>query len=153
MKKDLSNKIIEALEFSDIEYLITVPTSGMEKIYQTFEKKDKCIYVTREEEGAALASGLTLGARRSILFIQQTGVGNMLNFLFSFAEVYNVYFPILVMDRGEHDVNPVHHNSSRKTKKILMNEEAVTVNWKTKESILQFKDWIDQNKRWFYSEY
>jgi sulfopyruvate decarboxylase TPP-binding subunit len=150
---DLQNRILEAFQHCNIEYLITVPTSKMDQVYKHYEEKRKCIYVTREEEGASLAAGLAIGNIKSILFIQQTGVGNLLNSVFSFADSYGIYFPILVMDRGEKDDNPVHHISSKKTSTILSGLEAIPIDWRKSNSLIRFKDSIMAKRRWMYSNY
>ncbi|TWT11824.1 phosphonopyruvate decarboxylase [Reyranella sp. CPCC 100927] len=56
--------------------------------------------LTTEEEGVALATGLWLGGRRSVMLMQSSGVGNCIN-LFSLLENCHVPFVTLVTMRGE----------------------------------------------------
>jgi sulfopyruvate decarboxylase TPP-binding subunit len=152
-EQDLQNNMLEAFTHCKIDYLITVPTSRMDKVYKHYDEKNKCIYVTREEEGASLAAGMAIGNIKPLLFIQQTGVGNLLNSVFSFAESYGIYYPILIMDRGENDENPVHHVSSIQTSKILHGFDLIKIDWTKSNSLMSFKDAIMAKKRWLYSKY
>lgn len=107
----------DALSACGISPLVAVPSSGLNHLYQRFA--DRCLFVTREEEAIAIATGLALGGRQPLVIMQQSGVGNCLNALFSLACAYDVYFPIVVCDRGEMDPNPVQQVSSRETAKVM----------------------------------
>jgi sulfopyruvate decarboxylase TPP-binding subunit len=109
--------LCELLSASGVDPLVAVPTSGLNELYRRFG--DRCLFATREEEAVALATGLALGGRRPLVIMQQSGVGNCLNALFSLADAYDVYFPIVVCDRGEADPNPVQQVSSRETARVL----------------------------------
>lgn len=101
------------------DWLVVVPTSGMSAVYLQFERSGRCLYATREEEAVAIATGLAIGGQRSTVLMQQAGVGNCLNAVLSLSDAYNVYFPILVVDRSTDDPNPVQRVSSRGTGRAL----------------------------------
>ena len=62
----------------------------------------------------AIVAGMTLASKdRSLLLIQQSGIGNLLNTMFTLVESYDIWFPVLVCDRGGKDANPIHRLSSR----------------------------------------
>src|SRR5262245_58443484 len=96
-------KVVDIFFSAGINYLINVPATGMSPIYDAFEKRGGCIYASREEEAVAIASGLVIGGASPLVFVQQSGVGNMLNAYIGLAEGYNIYFPIVVLDRGKED--------------------------------------------------
>ena len=87
-------KMLSALVSCQVSKIIVVPSSGLSDIYAYFENKDGCIYVTREEEGIALAAGLTLNGTNCVVLVQQSGVGNALNAVFTLADAYSIAFSI-----------------------------------------------------------
>src|SRR5262249_7751423 len=141
------------LQISPIDYLLTVPTSGINNIYHYFEKQGKCIYVTREDEGVALACGLRMGNKLPVLLIQQSGVGNMLNAVFTLAEPYQITFSVLVLFRGEDDENAIHHLSSQKTALILESLGGKLIDWSEQEALEKFAVFIKEGERWIYGKY
>src|SRR5258705_3057502 len=145
--------IINALLKNKLEYLITVPTSGMNEIYEHFITQGKCICVTREEEGVAIASGLTLGNKKAFMFIQQSGVGNLLNAIFTLADPYDIFFPIIVMIRGKDDPNPIHWESSEKTINILKGLGHFFIDWNKEICNEDLKECIDNRIRWILAKY
>ena len=149
-----SETAIEAFLNSGIDYLIHVPATGMTSIYDFFENRNSCINVSREEEGIALAAGISLAGKLPLVFIQQSGVGNMLNAFIGLADGYDIYFPILVLDRGINDENPIQAHSSFRTIPLIKTfEEPFIIDFTKKESINMFKILINKRQRWFISSY
>ncbi len=136
-----------------MDFLVTVPTSGINEVYAHFENENKCLYVTREEEGVALASGLALSGKKVAMLIQQSGVGNMLNAVFTLSDPYAIHFPIIVMVRGEQDENPIHWLSTRNTVAMLNMLSAAKIDWAVPGSIEAFEELTNENKRWIISNY
>jgi sulfopyruvate decarboxylase TPP-binding subunit len=119
--------LVETLRSAGIDWVLTVPLSGMDGLYQEFAGRGRCIFATREEEAVATAAGLVLGGSRPIVVMQQSGVGNALNAVFTLADAYEIAFPILVFDRGESDPNPIQKASSRSTLPLLQQLGATTL--------------------------
>lgn len=107
--------------------IVVVPSHGLDLLYDAFDSLGRCLFVTREEEGVAVASGIALAGAIPMVVMQQTGVGNALNAVFALAEAYEIYFPILVHDRGPADANPVQRLSSLMTSRVLSSLAAVEV--------------------------
>lgn len=154
MKTFNYNIAIKAFCDAEIDYLINVPATGMSPIYDFFEKNRKCIYAVREEEAVALACGISIAGKLPLVFIQQSGVGNMLNAFIGLAEGYNLYFPTVVLDRGINDENPIQAYSSYRTIPVIkalgsfcfidfINENAINVFCKS----------VKEQKRWIVSSY
>lgn len=75
--------------------------------------------LTTEEEGIALATGLWLGGRRSVMLMQSSGVGNCVN-LFSLLENCRAPFVTLVTMRGEFaEFNPWQIPMGKRTGAVL----------------------------------
>ncbi|WGQ10942.1 thiamine pyrophosphate-binding protein [Pedobacter gandavensis] len=145
---------ISVFESAKIDYLINVPATSMNPIYNYYESKTRCIYASREEEGLAIASGIAVAGYLPLLMIQQSGVGNMLNCLFGLAECYEIYFPILVLDRGISDENPVQAYSSLQTNKIIRAlEEPVVLDFSDLMAESIFRSGIECKRRWYITNY
>ncbi|MFL5739963.1 MAG: thiamine pyrophosphate-binding protein [Flavisolibacter sp.] len=143
--------LIRSINYAD--YIITVPTSGINEVYSYFEKHNKCIYVTREEEGVALASGLSIGGKKIVMLIQQSGVGNLLNAIFTLADPYGIDFTIIVMVRGGEDENPIHWISSERTVKILEGLGSTAIDWISDQCDCLFQQALKNKNRWIISHY
>src|SRR5579864_5602106 len=113
------DRMMIALANNGLEWLLTVPTTGLERLYKTYEMAGRCLYATREEEAIALASGFVLAGACPIVIMQQTGVGNAINAVLSLADAYDIRFPVLVCDRTVNDPNAVQRVSSFGTSMVL----------------------------------
>jgi sulfopyruvate decarboxylase TPP-binding subunit len=112
-------RLLAAASAAGIDWLLVVPSTGLGAVYEHFGARNRCMYLTREEEAVSVAAGLALGGAHPMVLIQQSGVGNALNAVFSLAEAYAIFFPIVVCDRGLNDVNPVQRVSSQRTRQVL----------------------------------
>lgn len=147
-------RAIDAFTYAGIDYLVHVPATGMSPIYNYFEAQNACIYATREEEAVAIACGLAIAGKTPLVFIQQSGVGNLLNAYIGLSEGYDIYFPTLVLDRGIDDENPIQAYSSARTIPILnalggfrlLDFSAININ---EQLTLEIKN----KKRWFVTKY
>src|ERR1035438_9281471 len=138
--KQAVDRMILALTESRFEWLLTVPTTGLEQLYKRYEKQDRCLYATREEEAIALASGFALGGARPIVIMQQTGVGNCVNAVLSLADAYQIRFPVIVCDRTVNDPNLVQRVSSFGTSKVLHALGCVQLDWELPGSTEEFQN-------------
>jgi len=141
-------RMLEAFRYCKIEWLLVVPSTGLDIVYSYYETHHHCLYVTREEEAIAIATGLALGCARPLVLMQQSGVGNCLNAVFTLADAYEVYFPILVCDRSELDPNLVQRTSSKSTKLVLESLGCGNLNWSEPSSINKFGSYLYECRRW-----
>lgn len=148
MKKIETNRMLTAFGACNINWLLVVPSSGINEVYEHYEKEERCIYATREEEAVALATGLTLAGEHPLVLIQQSGVGNALNAVFTLPDAYHVFFPILVCMRPEQDPNPVQRVSTKNTMLILEKLGCSKINWDHSEAVEQFKIFLKEQSRW-----
>ena len=124
------------------------PVFRLNELYHSYEGVNRCLYLTREEEAIAVASGMSLTGAHPLVVMRQSGVGNCLNAVFSLSEAYDIFFPILVYDRGEDDINPVQRISSKLTGSILVPLGCVTIDFSVPESPQHFLDTIARKQRW-----
>jgi sulfopyruvate decarboxylase alpha subunit len=85
-----------------------VPDAGHKRLIELCQadKKMRAVVLTTEEEGMGLAAGAWLGGQKSVLLMQSSGVGNVVNVL---GMVRECRFPLvtLVTMRGEQgEFNP-----------------------------------------------
>lgn len=114
-----SRLLINILERAGISWITVVPSSGLDEVYETYDRRGRCFYAAREDEAVAIAAGLTLGGQRAMVLIQQTGVGNCLNTVLTLGDAYQIAFSILVAFRPIDDVIPVQRLSAVKTRDAL----------------------------------
>lgn len=148
MEANCTSRLLRALAEAHIDWLVVVPTSGLNAVYSQFESRGRCLFVTREEEGVAVSAGLAVAGQRPLLLMQQSGVGNSLNAVFSLADAYEIFFPILVCDRGVNDPNAVQRVSSKQTSKVLRALETVSINFSSSDSPRVFADLVHSRIRW-----
>lgn len=98
-----------AAKAAGFDHVLTVPCSILQQWYDpAAEGSPKTVYLSREEEGVGLATGLYAAGRRPLLMIQNSGLGNCMNALCSLAVAYGVPLVVAVSLRGDElDDNPV----------------------------------------------
>ena len=70
-----AQKIVNELKKQEITHVVGVPDNGSARIYELLrsEPEIEVITVTREGEAFAIASGLYVGGKKSVIIIQNTG--------------------------------------------------------------------------------
>ena len=85
-----------------------VPDAGHKRLIELChaDASLRTVVLSTEEEGVGLAIGAWLGGERSVLLMQSSGVGNIVNALATVKEC-RIPLPILVTMRGEYgEFNP-----------------------------------------------
>lgn len=101
--RDLAcEEIIKGIEEVEPDYLLSIPCSTIGPVITHFENTDKVKFfpVSREEDGVGIAAGISLGGKLPIMLIQDTGIGNSILAITTFAQAYHVPMLILVTRRG-----------------------------------------------------
>lgn len=148
MNSGQAQHVIDAVDLCGVGHLIVVPATGLEPVCRHFEAGGRCLYATREEEAVAIAAGLSLGGEKALVVMAQAGVGNCLNAVFTLADAYGIYFPILVCFRGEHDPNLVQRVSAEQTRRVLEALDCAEVSWDDPAGVEEFKRLVEQQQRW-----
>jgi sulfopyruvate decarboxylase alpha subunit len=98
-----------------------VPDAGHKRLIELCQadKKMRAVVLTTEEEGIGLAAGAWLGGMRSVLLMQSSGVGNIINVL-GMVEVCRFPLVMIVTMRGEQgEFNPWQVPMGRSTPQVL----------------------------------
>jgi sulfopyruvate decarboxylase alpha subunit len=98
----------QALSQHHIGIVGYVPDGGHKRLIELCQAdaRMRCVVLSTEEEGVGLAAGAWLGGARSVLLMQSSGVGNIVNAL---GTVRECRFPltVIVTMRGENgEFNP-----------------------------------------------
>lgn len=93
----------KALKANKIETVVHVPDNIIAELIRACEADETMdvISPTREEEGIGIVCGAVLAGKRSIIMMQNSGMGNAANALASLATPYQFPFLILISQRGE----------------------------------------------------
>ena len=88
--------VIEGLEAIGIEFFLHVPDSFGAPVIAHFENSPsvRSFPVAREEEGIGIASGLAMTGKKGVLFYQDTGLGNSIGALTTYAMAYHMPMPV-----------------------------------------------------------
>jgi len=101
-------QIHKELSAAGVRMVGYVPDAGHKRLIELCQadKKMRAVVLSTEEEGIGLAAGAWLGGQKSVLLMQSSGVGNVVNVL---GMVRECRFPLvtLVTMRGEQgEFNP-----------------------------------------------
>jgi sulfopyruvate decarboxylase alpha subunit len=96
------DEVFDVLSAAGIRQVGYVPDAGHTRLIERClaDNRLKCVRLTTEEEGVALATGAWLGGERTALLMQSSGVGNCINML-SMVEECRVPVLLLVTMRGD----------------------------------------------------
>ncbi len=97
-----------ALKAAGISIVSYVPDAGHKRLIELCEADPsmRTVVLTTEEEGLGLATGAWLGGERSVLLMQSSGVGNVINVLGTIREC-RIPLPMIITMRGEYgEFNP-----------------------------------------------
>ena len=101
-------EVHQELSAAGVRIVGYVPDAGHKRLIELCQadRKMRAVVLTTEEEGIGLAAGAWLGGQKSVLLMQSSGVGNVVNVL---GMVRECRFPLvtLVTMRGEQgEFNP-----------------------------------------------
>lgn len=116
-----SRQLYETLKNQNIRQVGLVPDAGHASLIRLCEADPelKLVRLTTEEEGVALAVGAWLGGEKSVLLMQSSGVGNVINMM-SMLTVCQVPLPMLITMRGDWaEFNPWQVPMARATPAVL----------------------------------
>lgn len=98
-----------------------VPDAGQKRLIELCQADGamRTVVLTTEEEGIGLAAGACLGGAKSVLLMQSSGVGNVINVL-GMVEVCRFPLVMIVTMRGEEgEFNPWQVPMGRATPQVL----------------------------------
>jgi sulfopyruvate decarboxylase alpha subunit len=98
-----------------------VPDGGHKRLIELCQadKSMRAVVLSTEEEGIGLATGAWLGGERSVLLMQSSGVGNVINALGTIKECRFPLVTIVTMRGEEGEFNPWQVPMGQATRAVL----------------------------------
>jgi sulfopyruvate decarboxylase alpha subunit len=93
----LADRLIEA----GVKAVATVPDAATAPVYAAIAPRTLAIRITREEEGVSVLAGAYLGGSLGALLMQNTGFGNCINALASYAIPSGIPMLLVINMRGD----------------------------------------------------
>ena len=101
MNTSIDDEIVNILLEEGINLICSVPCIMLAGVLKKLESTGVTnIPVTREEEGVGIAAGVSLGGRKPVLIMQNSGLGNSINALLSLTKLYGLPLPLIISQRG-----------------------------------------------------
>jgi sulfopyruvate decarboxylase alpha subunit len=81
MQPDWPQEVHRALATAQVRVVGYVPDAGHQRLIELCQgdRRMRAVVLTTEEEGIGLAAGAWLGGEKSVLLMQSSGVGNVIN--------------------------------------------------------------------------
>lgn len=93
-------ELIAVLRETGVGFTASLPCEKIKTLLAMLPGAFPHLQLTREEEGVGIAAGASLAGKRPALFVQSSGVGNMLNALLSLTVFYRLPLALFVSRRG-----------------------------------------------------
>lgn len=102
MQPDWPQEIYKELVTARVRVVGYVPDAGHKRLIELCQadKNMRAVPLTTEEEGIGLVAGAWLGGERSVILMQSSGVGNIINVL-GMVQVCRFPLALIVTMRGE----------------------------------------------------
>ena len=94
------DRLIHILKKNRVDFVSTLPCEKIKVLLEKITKEFFHVPLTREEEGVGISAGIALAGRRPAMFVQSSGIGNMINALLSLTGFYELPLAIFVSQRG-----------------------------------------------------
>jgi sulfopyruvate decarboxylase alpha subunit len=121
MQPDWSAEVHRELVAAGVRIVGYVPDAGHKRLIELCQAdaKMRAVPLTTEEEGIGLAAGAWLGGEKTVLLMQSSGVGNLVNVL-GMVKVCRFPLLIIVTMRGEQgEFNPWQVPMGQTTARVL----------------------------------
>src|SRR5439155_10481252 len=121
MQPDWPREVHRALGKAQVRIVGYVPDAGHSRLIELCQgdRKMLSVVLTTEEEGIGLAAGAWLGGEKSVLLMQSSGVGNLVNVL-GIIKVCRFPLVMIVTMRGEQgEFNPWQVPMGENTARVL----------------------------------
>ncbi|MBI5640171.1 MAG: sulfopyruvate decarboxylase subunit beta [Nitrospirae bacterium] len=93
-------ELIEILKGARVDFTASLPCEKIKLLLEMVGETFFHMPLTREEEGVGICAGAALAGRRPAVFVQSSGIGNMINALLSLTGFYELPLAIFVSRRG-----------------------------------------------------
>ncbi len=95
-------ELIEILKKAGVDFTASLPCEKIKILLELIEESFFHAPLTREEEGVGICAGAALSGRKPAMFVQSSGIGNMINAMLSLTAFYELPLAIFVSLRGKY---------------------------------------------------
>jgi sulfopyruvate decarboxylase beta subunit len=92
--------LIRLLRDQGITLAVSLPCDKAKELFRLLPESFETVELLREEDGVGVCAGAFLAGRKPAMFIQSSGLGNMLNALLSLSRTYELPLPVIASWRG-----------------------------------------------------
>jgi len=93
-------ELIAILKKNGVDLAASLPCEKIKTLLEMVGRSFTHLPLTREEEGVGICAGAALAGKRPALFVQSSGIGNMINALLSLTQFYELPLAVFVSRRG-----------------------------------------------------
>jgi sulfopyruvate decarboxylase subunit beta len=93
-------ELIGIMKEAGVDFTASLPCEKIKTLLEMLGKNFPHLPLTREEEGVGICAGAALAGKRPAMFVQSSGIGNMLNALLSLTEFYQMPLALFISQRG-----------------------------------------------------
>ncbi len=93
-------ELIALLRKNGVDFTASLPCEKIKTLLEMVGRDFYHVPLTREEEGSGICVGAALAGKRPAMFVQSSGIGNMINALLSLTQFYELPLAIFVSRRG-----------------------------------------------------
>jgi sulfopyruvate decarboxylase beta subunit len=93
-------RLLGILRDAGVDFTASLPCEKIKVLLEMVGGNFSHVPLTREEEGVGICAGAALAGRRPAMFVQSSGIGNMINALLSLTQFYELPLSIFVSQRG-----------------------------------------------------
>ena len=93
-------ELIAILRKAKVDFTSSLPCEKIKGLLRRVGEEFFHLALTREEEGVGISAGAALSGKRPAMFVQSSGIGNMINALLSLTGFYQLPLAIFVSWRG-----------------------------------------------------
>jgi len=93
-------ELIAILKNHGVSFTASLPCEKIKTLLEIIARDFTHVPLSREEEGVGICAGAALAGNRPAMFVQSSGIGNMINALLSLTQFYELPLAIFVSRRG-----------------------------------------------------
>jgi sulfopyruvate decarboxylase len=93
-------ELITLLRENNVDFTASLPCEKIKTLLDLVSLSFQHVPLTREEEGVGICAGAALAGKRPSMFIQSSGIGNMINALLSLTAFYELPLALFISRRG-----------------------------------------------------
>lgn len=93
-------KLLAILSDAGVDFAASLPCEKIKLLLEMLGRSFFHVPLTREEEGVGICAGAALSGKRAAMFVQSSGIGNMINALLSLTQFYELPLAVFISQRG-----------------------------------------------------